>query len=110
MGEVRRHTAHTEALAYIDLGRRLVFACFFDQRFCVERLKCTSSLAAVSDSGRKMSVTITSPHATIFSEHHREKVKTAFTTTEAGPHWICVQNEDEQPADVKMSVLSGPQA
>mmetsp|Transcript_58416 Transcript_58416/g.162855 ORF Transcript_58416/g.162855 Transcript_58416/m.162855 type:complete len:234 (-) Transcript_58416:105-806(-) len=59
---------------------------------------------------KKVSVQVLGPHSTIFSEHDREKVKTAFTTTEAGAHWMCIQNEDAEPTEVKMSVLVGPQA
>jgi len=59
---------------------------------------------------RKVSVSVLSPHALIFSDHDREKVKTAFTTSEAGPHWMCIQNDDEAAAVVKMTVLAGPQA
>ena len=57
-----------------------------------------------------MSVTVMGPHATIFSDHDREKVKTAFTTSEAGPHWMCVQNDADSITEVAMSVLVGPQA
>jgi len=59
---------------------------------------------------KKMSVSVLSPHATIFSEHDKAKVKTAFTTTHAGPHWMCIQNEESELLDVTMSVLAGPEA
>merc|ERR1719420_1312593 len=59
---------------------------------------------------KKVSVTVMGPHATIFSDHDREKVKTAFTTSEAGPHWMCVQNEADSSTEVTMIVLLGPQA
>merc|ERR1740138_539461 len=51
-----------------------------------------------------------SPHSTVFSDHEKEKVKTAFTTNEAGPHWMCIQNDAEDATEVKMKVLQGPQA
>ena len=44
-----------------------------------------------------------SPHATIFSEHERQQVKTAFTTQDAGPHWICIQNDAAADAEVLLS-------
>mmetsp|Transcript_35757 Transcript_35757/g.83153 ORF Transcript_35757/g.83153 Transcript_35757/m.83153 type:complete len:206 (+) Transcript_35757:76-693(+) len=59
---------------------------------------------------KKVSVTVLSPHTTVFSEHDREKVKTAFTTSEAGPHWVCVQNDDSEDTEVVMTVLAGPEA
>merc|ERR1719203_179076 len=59
---------------------------------------------------KKVSVTVMGPHATIFSDHDREKVKTAFTTSEAGPHWMCIQNEDEHEIQAHMTVLAGPEA
>eukprot|EP00930_Biecheleria_cincta_P072184 TRINITY_DN59620_c0_g1_i1.p1 TRINITY_DN59620_c0_g1~~TRINITY_DN59620_c0_g1_i1.p1 ORF type:complete len:203 (-),score=43.38 TRINITY_DN59620_c0_g1_i1:82-690(-) len=58
----------------------------------------------------KVSVTVLSPQATIFSEHDRNKIKTAFTTTEAGPHWVCVQNDQAKAAEILLSVLLGPEA
>uniref|UniRef100_A0A7S1LBM3 GOLD domain-containing protein n=1 Tax=Alexandrium catenella TaxID=2925 RepID=A0A7S1LBM3_ALECA len=59
---------------------------------------------------KKVSVMVLGPHATIFSEHEREKVKTAFTTSEAGPHWMCIQNDDAAETEVVMTVLAGPEA
>merc|ERR1719254_395596 len=56
---------------------------------------------------KKVSVSVLGPHATIFSDHDREKVKTAFTTSEAGPHWMCIRNENDTPAEVDMKVLVG---
>ena len=38
--------------------------------------------------GQKLSVMIQDPHSQIFSEHEKDKIKTAFTTNEAGPHWV----------------------
>merc|ERR1712096_106081 len=64
----------------------------------------------VTAESRKISLTVLGPHAAIFTDHDREKIKTAFTTSEAGPHWMCVQNEDENPTDVVMSFLVGTQA
>eukprot|EP00418_Pyrodinium_bahamense_P087722 CAMPEP_0179076858 /NCGR_PEP_ID=MMETSP0796-20121207/34319_1 /TAXON_ID=73915 /ORGANISM="Pyrodinium bahamense, Strain pbaha01" /LENGTH=198 /DNA_ID=CAMNT_0020774127 /DNA_START=136 /DNA_END=732 /DNA_ORIENTATION=- len=59
---------------------------------------------------KKVSVTVLSPHATVFSEHDRDRVKTAFTTNEAGPHWMCIQNDDDHETEVFMTVLAGPEA
>lgn len=59
---------------------------------------------------KKVSVSVVSPAATVFSDHDREKVKTAFTTTEAGPHWMCIQNDNPDPVAVKMTVVAGAQA
>merc|ERR1719221_813041 len=59
---------------------------------------------------KKVSVSVLSPHATIFTEHGKEKAKTAFTTTEAGPHWMCIENEESEESEVKLTVLAGPQA
>merc|ERR1719215_357485 len=60
--------------------------------------------------GKKVSVTVQSPSATIFSEHDREKIKTAFTTSEPGPHWVCIQNDDAQATEVLLTILAGPEA
>ena len=69
---------------------------------------CAAAVRCLPEVG----VTVLSPHATIFSEHDRQQVKTAraqvaapfaevfcfrsacggpeaFTTQEAGPHWVC---------------------
>mmetsp|Transcript_15359 Transcript_15359/g.33753 ORF Transcript_15359/g.33753 Transcript_15359/m.33753 type:complete len:208 (+) Transcript_15359:115-738(+) len=64
----------------------------------------------LSPPGSTVSVSVLSPSTTIFSDHDREKVKTAFTTYEAGPHWMCVQNDGPKPIEVNMTVLAGPQA
>eukprot|EP00927_Polykrikos_kofoidii_P078376 TRINITY_DN75205_c0_g1_i1.p1 TRINITY_DN75205_c0_g1~~TRINITY_DN75205_c0_g1_i1.p1 ORF type:complete len:235 (-),score=47.53 TRINITY_DN75205_c0_g1_i1:154-780(-) len=63
-----------------------------------------------AEAEKKVSVTVSGPRVTIFSDHGREKIKTAFTTNEAGPHWLCVTNEEEQDADIVISVLVGAQA
>eukprot|EP00933_Yihiella_yeosuensis_P021514 TRINITY_DN17005_c1_g1_i1.p1 TRINITY_DN17005_c1_g1~~TRINITY_DN17005_c1_g1_i1.p1 ORF type:complete len:205 (-),score=35.71 TRINITY_DN17005_c1_g1_i1:153-767(-) len=57
-----------------------------------------------------VSLTVLSPHATVFSEHDRRQVKTAFTTQEAGPHWVCLQNEGDKETEVHIKVLLGPEA
>lgn len=59
---------------------------------------------------KKVSVNVHGPNANVFSEHEREKVKTAFTTSEAGAHWLCIKNDDSEPTDVLMTVLAGPMA
>lgn len=56
---------------------------------------------------RQVGVTVLSPHATIFSEHERQQVKTAFTTQDAGPHWICIQNDAAADAEVLLSAARG---
>mmetsp|Transcript_6543 Transcript_6543/g.13971 ORF Transcript_6543/g.13971 Transcript_6543/m.13971 type:complete len:200 (+) Transcript_6543:99-698(+) len=60
--------------------------------------------------GKTVSVTVLSPKTTVFSEHGRAKVKTAFTTQEAGPHWMCIHNENDEQVEVAMSILAGPEA
>merc|ERR1719171_533647 len=65
----------------------------------------------VADQGKKISVTVTDPHSQLFSDHHKDKIKTAFTTNQGGPHWMCVMNEDEaEEVTVKMNLLAGAQA
>merc|ERR1712037_901237 len=65
---------------------------------------------AEAHGNKRVSVQVMSPLATIFSEHDREKVKTAFTTTEAGAHWVCIANEDPEPTEVTMTVAAGAEA
>eukprot|EP00440_Ansanella_granifera_P029041 gb/GFBE01031546.1/.p1 GENE.gb/GFBE01031546.1/~~gb/GFBE01031546.1/.p1 ORF type:complete len:201 (+),score=60.41 gb/GFBE01031546.1/:1-603(+) len=80
--------------------------CYGEQAAKMELL--VVELSTSEDS--KVGVTVLSPHATIFSEHDRATVKTAFTTTDAGPHWVCIQNDESKPAEVLLTVLLGPEA
>eukprot|EP00439_Symbiodinium_sp_Y106_P051533 s2897_g6.t2 len=80
--------------------------CFGEQAARMELLFVELSVA----DGSKVGVTVLSPHATIFSEHDRQQVKTAFTTQEAGPHWVCIQNDAPSAAEVLLTVLLGPEA
>mmetsp|Transcript_13019 Transcript_13019/g.23202 ORF Transcript_13019/g.23202 Transcript_13019/m.23202 type:complete len:198 (+) Transcript_13019:126-719(+) len=80
--------------------------CYGEQAAKMELLVVEAETVADS----KVSVTVLSPHATIFAEHDRSKVKTAFTTTEPGPHWVCIKNDAPTPAEVLLSVLLGPEA
>lgn len=80
--------------------------CFGEQAARLELLVVELS----ASEGSKVGVTVLSPHATIFSEHDRQQVKTAFTTQDAGPHWICIQNDEATDAEVLLSVLLGPEA
>eukprot|EP00913_Durusdinium_trenchii_P015829 g14875.t1 len=86
-----------------DLGEK---KCFGEQAARLELLVVELS----ASEGSKVGVTVLSPHATIFSEHDRQQVKTAFTTQDAGPHWICIQNDEATDAEVLLSVLLGPEA
>ncbi|CAL1143975.1 unnamed protein product [Cladocopium goreaui] len=80
--------------------------CFGEQAAKLELLVVELS----ASEGSKVGVTVLSPHATIFSEHDRQQVKTAFTTQDAGPHWICIQNDEATDAEVLLTVLLGPEA
>merc|ERR1712183_468931 len=60
--------------------------------------------------GKNITVSVSNPSTTVFSEHNRDKVKTAFTTTVAGAHWVCLQNEALESTEVAMKILTGPQA
>eukprot|EP00928_Gymnodinium_smaydae_P070521 TRINITY_DN54337_c0_g1_i1.p1 TRINITY_DN54337_c0_g1~~TRINITY_DN54337_c0_g1_i1.p1 ORF type:complete len:239 (-),score=56.47 TRINITY_DN54337_c0_g1_i1:156-791(-) len=64
----------------------------------------------VAEERAKVSVKVQGPTSTIFTDHDRPRIKTAFTTTEAGAHWLCVGNEQAEATDVSMSVLVGAQA
>ena len=63
-----------------------------------------------SDESSLVSVSVLSPTSTIFSDHGKAKIKTAFTATEAGPHWLCMQNDNSGAAEVRLKILAGPQA
>eukprot|EP00747_Dinoflagellata_sp_TGD_P165359 gnl/TRDRNA2_/TRDRNA2_186523_c0_seq1.p1 gnl/TRDRNA2_/TRDRNA2_186523_c0~~gnl/TRDRNA2_/TRDRNA2_186523_c0_seq1.p1 ORF type:complete len:199 (-),score=39.22 gnl/TRDRNA2_/TRDRNA2_186523_c0_seq1:133-729(-) len=80
--------------------------CYGEQAAKGELLVC--EFVAVDK--KKVSVNVMSPHSSIFSDHERERIKTAFTTSEAGPHWMCVTNDEATAVEVKITVLAGPQA
>merc|ERR1712193_392993 len=57
---------------------------------------------------QKLTVVIQDSHNQIFADHEKVHIKTAFTTQVPGPHWICIQNEDEKDeAEVKMELKAG---
>ncbi|CAK0870342.1 unnamed protein product [Prorocentrum cordatum] len=80
--------------------------CFGEQAAKQELLVCEIE----AHGNKKVSMRVTSPQATVFSDHDREKIKTAFTTTEAGAHWMCIQNEDSEPTDVTITIAVGAEA
>eukprot|EP00971_Amphidinium_carterae_P189468 3761147-Amphidinium_carterae.1 len=60
-----------------------------------------------------MDVSVMSTQSTIWSDNTHSKAKTAFTTNEAGPHWMCIKNIAPDAKDmlqVTLRVLAGPQA
>merc|ERR1719379_509692 len=60
---------------------------------------------------QKLTVVIQDSHNQIFGDHEKVHIKTAFTTQVPGPHWICIQNEDEtDEAEVKMELKAGAAA
>mmetsp|Transcript_20413 Transcript_20413/g.54660 ORF Transcript_20413/g.54660 Transcript_20413/m.54660 type:complete len:201 (-) Transcript_20413:200-802(-) len=95
--------ASIEVFVVVAAGEK---KCFGDQAskqelFVIEFESGESSLVSVS---------VLSPTSTIFSDHGKAKIKTAFTATEAGPHWLCMQNDNSGAAEVRLKILAGPQA
>mmetsp|Transcript_42254 Transcript_42254/g.99224 ORF Transcript_42254/g.99224 Transcript_42254/m.99224 type:complete len:204 (-) Transcript_42254:38-649(-) len=84
--------------------------------------KCYGEQAAASEllvidfegpEGQPMEVTVMNQESTIWSDNTHSKAKTAFTTNEAGPHWMCIKNPSTEEKDslaVKMKLLAGPAA
>lgn len=76
-----------------------------------EELAKNEMLVADFTSDKPISVLVQDPHTQIFSDEGKTKIKTAFTTIEGGPHWMCVTNEDEtEHASVKMHLAAGAAA